>query len=57
MLTFSIGRDFSKDTALVGQLTQLAGGGAANLRVALETVMMSDAFRSRRAALATEVMP
>jgi hypothetical protein len=57
MLTFSIGRDFSADTALVAQLTQLAGGGAANLRGALETVMMSDAFRSRRAALATEVMP
>ena len=57
MLTFSIGRDFSRDTDLVAQLTKLAGGGAANLRVALETVVMSDAFRSRRAALATEVMP
>jgi hypothetical protein len=57
MLTFSIGRDFSRDTTLVAQLTQLAGDGAANLRGALETVVMSDAFRSRRAALATEVMP
>jgi Protein of unknown function (DUF1592)/Protein of unknown function (DUF1588)/Protein of unknown function (DUF1585) len=57
MLTFSIGRDFSHDTALRDQVTAAAGGGAANLRVALETVVMSDAFRSRRAALATEVTP
>jgi hypothetical protein len=58
MLTFSIGRDFSRDTTTwVAQLTQLAGGGTATLRGALETVVMSDAFRSRRAALATEVMP
>jgi hypothetical protein len=58
MLTFSIGRDFSPDkTTLVAQLTQLAGSGTATLRGALETVVMSDAFRSRRAALASEVMP
>ena len=58
VLTFSIGRDFSRDRATwVAQLTQQAGAGAANLRGALETVMMSDAFRSRRAALASEVMP
>jgi hypothetical protein len=56
MLTFSIGRDFSKDTDLRAQLAQTAGGSAANLRGAVETVVMSDAFRSRRAALATEVM-
>ena len=57
MLTFSIGRDFSKDTDLRTQLTQAAGGGAASLRGVVETVVMSDAFRNRRAALATEVMP
>jgi hypothetical protein len=58
MLTFSIGRDFSNDRATwVAQLTQLAGGGAATFRGALETVVMSDAFRSRRAALATEMTP
>jgi hypothetical protein len=57
MLTFSIGRDFSRDTALRDQLTKAAGGSAANLRGALETVVMSDAFRNRRAALQTEVMP
>jgi hypothetical protein len=57
MLTFSIGRDFSKDTDLRAQLTQAAGGSAASLRGAVETVVMSDAFRSRRAALASEVMP
>ncbi len=57
MLTFSIGRDFSQDTTLRAQLAQTAGGSAASLRGAVETVVMSDAFRSRRAALATEVMP
>jgi hypothetical protein len=57
LLTFSIGRDFSRDTTLRDQLATAAGGGAANLRGALETVVMSDAFRSRRAALATEVTP
>jgi hypothetical protein len=57
MLTFSIGRAFSNDGDLVAALTKVAGGGAASLRGALETVVMSDAFRSRRAALATEVMP
>jgi hypothetical protein len=57
LLTFSIGRDFSRDTALRDQLAKVAGGNAANLRGALETVVMSDAFRSRRAALAPEVMP
>jgi hypothetical protein len=58
MLTFSIGRDFSKDAATwVAPLAQLAGAGSATLRGALETVVMSDAFRSRRAALATEVTP
>jgi hypothetical protein len=57
LLTFSIGRDFSGDTALRDQLAKAAGGPAANLRGALETVVMSDAFRSRRAALQTEVKP
>jgi Protein of unknown function (DUF1592)/Protein of unknown function (DUF1588)/Protein of unknown function (DUF1587)/Protein of unknown function (DUF1595)/Protein of unknown function (DUF1585) len=57
LLTFSIGRDFSRDTDLRDQLTKAAGGSAANLRGALESVVMSDAFRSRRAALQTEVMP
>jgi hypothetical protein len=56
MLTFSIGRDFSKDTTIVGQLTQTAGGNTANLRGALEAMVMSDAFRNRRAALPTEVV-
>jgi hypothetical protein len=57
LLTFSIGRDFSRDTTLRDQLAAAAGGSAANLRGALETVVMSDAFRSRRAALQTEVTP
>jgi hypothetical protein len=57
MLTFSIGRDFSQDTTLRAQLAQTAGGSAANLRGVVETVAMSDAFRNRRAALASEVMP
>ncbi len=57
MLTFSIGRDFTSDRALRDQLAAAAGGSAANLRGALETVVMSDAFRNRRAALATEVTP
>jgi hypothetical protein len=57
MLTFSIGRDFSNDGTLVDQLTKLAGSGSATLRGALETVAMSDAFRNRRAALASEVTP
>ena len=55
MLTFSIGRDFSQDTTLRAQLAQAAGGSAANLRGTLETVVMSDAFRNRRAALPNEV--
>jgi len=57
LLTFSIGRDFSNDTALRDQLTKTAGDGAANLRGVLEAVVMSDAFRNRRAALQTEVKP
>jgi hypothetical protein len=57
MLTFSIGRDFSHDTGLRDAIVTTAGGNAATLKATLETVVMSDAFRSRRAALATEVMP
>jgi hypothetical protein len=57
MLTFSLGRDFSKDNALSEQLAKTAGMGTASLRAALEAVVMSDAFRNRRAALQTEVMP
>src|SRR5579862_650746 len=53
MLTFSIGRDFSPDTALIAQLATTAGGSMTTLRGAVETLMMSDAFRSRRPALAT----
>ncbi|HEX4405631.1 MAG TPA: DUF1592 domain-containing protein [Polyangia bacterium] len=56
MLTFSIGRDFSHDTDLRAQLAQAAGSGTATLNGVVDTVVMSDAFRSRRAALASEVM-
>jgi hypothetical protein len=57
MLTFSIGRDFSRDVDLKKALTTTAGGQAATLRGALEAVVLSDAFRSRRAAMQSEVMP
>ncbi|HVX97691.1 MAG TPA: DUF1592 domain-containing protein [Polyangia bacterium] len=57
MLTFSIGRDFAKDNAIRNQVTTAAGGNAANLRAVIQAVVMSDAFRNRRAALQSEVMP
>jgi hypothetical protein len=55
LLTFSIGRDFSKDADLKAALTTTAGGQAASLRATLEAVVLSDAFRSRRAAMQSEV--
>jgi hypothetical protein len=57
MMTFGIGRSFEKDAALTDAVAAAAGGGNATLRGALESVVMSDAFRNRRAALATEVKP
>jgi hypothetical protein len=57
MLTFSIGRDFSRDTDIKAALAAAAGGQSASLGGTLQAVVMSDAFRSRRAALQTEVMP
>jgi hypothetical protein len=56
MLTFSIGRDFSKEADLKAALATAAGGPNASLRAALEAVVLSDAFRSRRAAMQSEVM-
>jgi hypothetical protein len=55
MMTFGVGRSFEKDHALRDAVAAAAGGGTATLRGALESVVMSDAFRNRRAALATEV--
>jgi hypothetical protein len=57
MLTFGVGRSFETSHDIRDAVAKSAGGGTATLRGALEAVIMSDAFRNRRAALATEVKP
>jgi hypothetical protein len=57
MLTFGVGRSFESDHSIRDAVAASAGNGTATLRGALEAVVMSDAFRNRRAALATEVKP
>jgi hypothetical protein len=56
MLTYGIGRSFERD-GFRDVVAASAGGGAATMRGALEAVVLSDAFRNRRAALMTEVKP
>jgi hypothetical protein len=56
MLSYGVGRSFEHD-GFRDVVAKAAGSGQATLRGALEAVVMSDAFRNRRAALATEVKP
>jgi hypothetical protein len=58
LLTYALGRKIAAaETGLKDAVTQNMQAGGASLRSAIDAVVTSEAFRSRRAAALTELMP
>jgi hypothetical protein len=57
LLSYSMGRSLKDETALRDQVAASAVAAGGSLRAAVETVVLADVFRSRRAASQAEVKP
>jgi hypothetical protein len=58
MMTFAMGRELKDAQEPFKQaITQAAAQGGGHLRAAIESIVVNDLFRTRRAAAATEVLP